>query len=233
MATLRNLWNNRHALRSIIHSIFFCFHYLPFKQAVRLPILLYKPKLLKIKGKVVIQGEVRFGIIRLGFPTVSLFPNSGIVFENRGSIIFNGSCYIGNNSAISVGEKGQLEFGNRFCASTSLKLTCYDKIVFGNRVLLGWNVLVLDTDFHKLTKLSGKGYSRGHAPVTIGSDNWLGNNCIIMKRSATPNYCVIQAGTILSEAIKCPEYCVIGTDRNIIVKATGLWRNFDDDFITY
>ena len=147
MATLRNLWNNRHALRSIIHSIFFCFHYLPFKQAVRLPILLYKPKLLKIKGKVVIQGEVRFGIIRLGFPTVSLFPNSGIVFENRGSIIFNGSCYIGNNSAISVGEKGQLEFGNRFCASTSLKLTCYDKIVFGNRVLLGWNVLVLDTGF--------------------------------------------------------------------------------------
>lgn len=43
-------------LRSVLSSIYFNFHYLPFRQAMRLPILLYKPKLLKMKGNVKIGG---------------------------------------------------------------------------------------------------------------------------------------------------------------------------------
>lgn len=134
------IWNRRRDLRSLPYSIYFNFHYLPFRQAVKLPILLYKPKLLKLKGIVKIGGgKISTGMIRLGFPTVSLFPNSGITFENQGgSILFHGKCSIGNNSAISIGRKGFVEFGNDFKSTTSLRLTSYDKITFGDRVRLGW-----------------------------------------------------------------------------------------------
>ena len=42
-------------LKYIIPTIYFNFHYLPFKQAIRLPVFLRKPKLLTLKGRVIIQ----------------------------------------------------------------------------------------------------------------------------------------------------------------------------------
>lgn len=155
------------------------------------------------------------------------------MIENHGGrIIFNGKCSIGNNSYISVGKKGTVMFGDEFSATTSLRLVVYDNVLFGDRTSLGWDILVMDTDFHKLTKLSG-GYSRGHAPVKVGADNWFGNGCKIMKGTKTPNYCVCSAGTVLSGTVSAPEYSVIGTKQDIIVKATGVWRNIHDDKVQY
>lgn len=86
---LKRVWRGRRILRYILHSVFFNFHYLPFHEAVKLPILLYKPKLLKLKGTIKIKQEdkIGFGMIRLGFPEVSLYPNTGIVFENYGGTV--------------------------------------------------------------------------------------------------------------------------------------------------
>ena len=50
------MWEHRRDLRSILQSVYFNFHYLPFSQAARLPILLYKPRLLKLQGNVKIGG---------------------------------------------------------------------------------------------------------------------------------------------------------------------------------
>ena len=74
-------------------------------------------------------------MIRLGFPTVSLYPTQGIVYENHGgTIVFNGLCTIGNNSAISIGTKAIVKFGDRFAASTTLRLTAYNHISFSDNV---------------------------------------------------------------------------------------------------
>lgn len=220
-------------LRSIFSSIYFNFHYLPFKQAIKMPIILYKPKLLKCKGEIKIEGKIKTAMIQWGKDNVSLYPNSGIVYENHGgTIIFKGECFVGNNSFISIGGSGMVIFGDKFTASTTLRLTSYDRIEFEDRVLCGWDILIMDTDFHKLTKLSG-GYSRGHAPIHIGSNNWFGNGCRIMKRTTTPDYCVISAGTILSGPVSAPSYSVVGNDSHVVVKATGVWRNVDDDVIEY
>ena len=95
--------------RYILYSLYFNFRYLPFKQAIKLPIVLYKPHLLKCKGTIVINpidGKITFGMIRLGFPGVSVYPNNGITWENHGgTIIFKGKCVIGNDSYLSFGEK--------------------------------------------------------------------------------------------------------------------------------
>ena len=230
---LKKLKSKRWMLRSIFSSIYFNFHYLPFKQAIKMPIILYKPKLLKCKGEIKIEGKIKTAMIQWGKDNVSLYPNSGIVYENHGgTIIFKGECFVGNNSFISIGGSGMVIFGDKFTASTTLRLTSYDRIEFEDRVLCGWDILIMDTDFHKLTKLSG-GYSRGHAPIHIGSNNWFGNGCRIMKRTTTPDYCVISAGTILSGPVSAPSYSVVGNDSHVVVKATGVWRNVDDDVIEY
>lgn len=233
MTILKKILGNRNVLRSIIPTIYFNFHYLPFKQAVKLPILLYKPQLKRMNGKIKIDGNLKFGMIRLGFPIVSLYPNSGILYENHGGVLhFKGTCIIGNNSAISIGSKGRVEIGDRFSAYTTFRLVSYDNVKIGDRTSFGWDCIIMDTDFHKLTKLSG-GYNKGHEPVIIGSNNWFGNGCKVMKRTQTPNFCIIQAGTIISEHIKEAEYSVIGNNTAVVKKMSGIWRNIDDDKIKY
>ena len=76
------MWQNRWILRSMPYTLYFNFHYLPFKQAIKLPILLYKPKLLKCKGRIRIEGEVKIGMIQLGKYNVYLYPNTVIIFPS-------------------------------------------------------------------------------------------------------------------------------------------------------
>lgn len=54
-----------------------------------------------------------------------------------------------------------------------------------------------------------------------------------MKRTMTPDCCVVSAGTILAGPVSAPFYSVVGNDSHVVVKATGIWRNVDDDVIEY
>lgn len=230
---VKSFWKNKRYLRSILYSIFFNFHYLPFRQAIHLPILLYKPRLLDLKGQIKIDGKIKCGMIKLGFPRVPIYPNSGIMFQNLGgAIVFKGSCDIGNNSSISIGENAMCVFGERFSSLSSLKLVCFYRIMFGKSARIGWDCFFLDTDFHKLSKLTG-GYSRGFGSIIIGDYNWFGNGCLVMKRTKTPNYCTVSARTTLDKELEVPEYSIIGNTRDIEIKAFGFWRNIDDDVIEY
>lgn len=234
MSIIKKLWKRRSDFRSIFSSILFNFYYLPFKQAIYLPVLLYKPKFISLKGNVFLSKDsnIRFGMIRLGFPSVSIYPNSGIIFENRGTIIFSGSCFVGNNSAISIAKSGHLRLGDNFRASTTLKLVCYDNINIDNNVLLGWDCIIMDTDFHKLTKLSG-GCSKGYGSIHIGENCWIANSCKVLKKSKIPNYSVVTAGSIISGPVDVPEYCVIGSRQRIDVIASGLYHDYFNDIIEY
>ena len=112
MSIIKKIWENRSILRSLPQTIYFNFHYLPFKQAIYLPILLYKPHFLKLKGKVQIESDkIKFGMIRMGFRTCGIYPNTGISWENHGgSILFKGSFKIGNDSYLVFGEKTKVVF---------------------------------------------------------------------------------------------------------------------------
>lgn len=230
---IKKIWQYRWIFRSLIKTLYFNFHYLPFRQAIKLPILLYKPKLLKCKGTIEIKGHVKFGMIKLGVYNVSIYPNTGIVFENHGGkVIFNGECSIGNNSFVSIGNKGCIIFGKQFSASTSIKIASYHYIKFEDCVRVGWDCMFLDTDFHKMKKLNG-GYTKGFGSIVIGERTWIGSKCVLLKKTNVPKYTTISAGTILNKKIDVPEYSVIGSENNIIIKSTGLYRDINDDTIEY
>ncbi|WP_298030717.1 hypothetical protein [uncultured Alistipes sp.] len=212
--------------------IWFNFHYLPWRQALRLPILLYKPRLKKCKGKIEIIGPVRTGMIRLGFPMVSIYPKRGISWEHRGMIRFRGVCKIGNNSFVSTGEFSRLDIGDNFCATTTLKLVCYHAITFGKNVLVGWENLFCDTDFHTFRYVEGT-HSRGYAPIVIGDNNWLAMRSTILKGTITPNDCIVGANSLLhGDYSGMPEKSMIaGVPATL--KKTGVYRDNANDLINY
>lgn len=231
MSLFRKLWRMRWVLRSIFSTLYFNFHYLPFKQAIRLPILLYKPKLLKCKGCVKIcKPGVKFGMIRLGTYRVSIYPNSGIIWENDGTIEFHGHCSIGKNSSLSIGANGVVTFGDMFSATTTLRLVCYNRISFEERVCIGWECSFMDTDFHRMKKLDG-GYTKGFGSIQIGKGCWFANRCTILKNTQTAEYNTFSTGSIVSKKFNIP-YAVYGPS-NIELKREGIYIDIEDDKINY
>jgi acetyltransferase-like isoleucine patch superfamily enzyme len=217
----------------VFHIIYFNFKYLPVRQAGMLPIFLYKPKLLKLKGRIIINSEfIKPGMIKLGGYGVSLFPNSGIVWENHGgTVYFDGNCSIGNASAISVGEKGNIFFGNNFNATAAFKITSYKKISFGKNVLIGWDNLFMDTDFHQIKSLDGKA-KKGFGEISIGNNNWFGIGSVILKNTTTHKNTIVSGKSLLNNHYDFPEFSIIGGIPAKLI-TTGFYRDPDDDIISY
>lgn len=171
-------------------------------------------------------------MIRLGDFQVSLYPNNGITFENRGTIVFKGRCNIGNDSYISVGKSGCLTFGDHFACTAALKLTSYSSTTFGDHVLVGWDNLFMDTDFHRLTYTDGRPSPTSHAPITIGNNCWISANCMIMKGTIIPPRCVVGARSFLNQAYDCEETSLIVGHPAKAVKS-GIFRDRENDKIEY
>lgn len=231
--TLAKIWKNRWMARSIFSSIYFNFHYLPFKQAIRLPIMLYKPHFKSLKGKIIIDAPVKFGMIRLGLQSVSIYPNTGIVYENHGgTIVFKGKAFITNDTAITIGEGAILECGHQFMLNASSKIICYHKIVFGKYCRIAWENIIMDTDLHTVTRADGTN-SKGYGPIIIGDNCWIGTRTMILKNTQLPPYTTVQAQTLLNRKYDIAPKCVIGSSAEVVIKATDTYRDMKNDKIRY
>ena len=220
--------------------MYFNFHYLPFKQAVKLPIMLYKPTLLKCAGSVVIESDkVWHGMICLGHNKCSIYPNTGITYENNGGkIVFKGSCQIGKDCFVSVGPKGEISFGRRFECNAALKVACHCKMDFSDDVSLGFDCFVVDTDFHQLSyapiihKTERKERPKAYGPVFIGKGCWIGTKCTILKNTFLPAYCTVGSCSLLNKKYDVSEYALLA-GVPAVCKKVGYYRNRDDDKIMY
>ncbi len=148
----KNLW----LIRWLPWTIYFNFHYFPFKTAIYLPIWLNRPKFKQLKGSISIKGKIKTGMIKLGKYIVSTIPNTGIIIDIEGEIIFNGNLVIGNSSAICVGKHGSLNFGRNVCITAANKFSCFKSIEIGDDSLISWNNEFYDTDFHVLDSIDNQ-----------------------------------------------------------------------------
>lgn len=230
---VKKLYSHKWILRSFLKTIYFNLKCLPFKQALYLPILLYKPRLLNLSGKINIEAEkIRFGMIQLGHNEVSFYPNSGITIENEGSIIFKGVSKICSGGCLSVKKDAVLTIGDNFSATAELKLACYCSITIGKNVLVGWETKIFDTDFHQLTSCDTSYVNLAYAPIIIGDDTWIACNCLIMKGSKIPKQCVLAAGCITNKEYDVPPKSIIGGNPVHLLKS-GLWLDRLNMNITY
>ena len=222
-----------HILRSIHKTIYLNFKYLPLKQAIRLPIILYKPKFVACKGKVVIESEyITLGMIQLGFNQAVAYPHSGIVWENNGgTVVFKGNALIGNNSSLCIGPNAEVVFGKNFSATTTFKLVCWYKIDFDSNISFGWDNLVLDTSFHRLKTRNGDWANKGYGNIYIGHDNWIATRCIILAGTETQPYTVVATNSLLSRKYDRSHVIIAGSPAKIIKE--DVYRDLYDDIIIY
>lgn len=195
-------------------TIYFNFHYLPFKQAIKLPFSLHKADLLNCSGKVILDvpmDQIKKGMIYLGHRGVSIYPNTGIMWENRGgTVIFKGKCKIGSDSYLSFGKNTTVVFGDDFLSTAALKLVSYRGITFGQSTRFGWQGLIMDTNIHPLYDMKKEKFKRASSPITIGDYNWFGTQCKVMHGVETPERCIFGMNTVVTRGCEMKSYCVMG-----------------------
>lgn len=106
----------------IFKTIYLNFKCLPFKQAIKIPILVSKNVCLeKTSGQILIDHPAQFGLIKIGFGHVGIFDKrkSRSIWEVSGSVIFKGRANIGHGSKISAG--GTLVLGGGLISQPSLQ----------------------------------------------------------------------------------------------------------------
>jgi acetyltransferase-like isoleucine patch superfamily enzyme len=132
------------------------------------------------------------------------------------------------NVHFALGPDAEMEIGDK-CYFTSPMLLCELRIVIGNRVMLGWNSTIMDSDFHPLdpalrladaVACSPWGGSRARVlpeakPVVIEDDVWIGPNVTILKGVRIGAGAYIEPGSMVGKDV--PANCrVIGNPARVV-----------------
>jgi acetyltransferase-like isoleucine patch superfamily enzyme len=95
-----------------------------------------------------------------------------------------------------------LEVGQDF-GMTGGTLCAAERITIGNRVTIGANSMLVDTDFHPLEphlRRLQPGLARPR-PVVVEDDVFIGMHCLVLKGVTLGQGCVIGAGSLVRESI--------------------------------
>lgn len=183
-------------------TLYYNFKWLPFSIAKKMPILIaWNTKLCNHRGGVILNKDIHFGMINLGFHIGGFRNKKDDTFlVIRGQAIFNGHCSIGKGSKIIIDKKGRVEFGKNFNCTAGLNMECKKHVVFGDNCVLSWDITILDTDFHPIYDEHQK-LINPNKPIQIGNHVWIGYNTKILKGITIPDNVIIASNTIVSKSV--------------------------------
>jgi acetyltransferase-like isoleucine patch superfamily enzyme len=196
-------------------TIYFNFRYFPIRKAIRLPVLISHRVWLKTLSGKVILSEYKTGLIEIGFGDVGIFDQqrSRTIWQVSGVVEFKGKAHIGHGSKISV--SGKLTLGSDFYITAESSIVAQKEISIGENVLVSWDSLIMDTDFHKIFDSNGN-QTNLPRPVTIGNNVWIGCRCLILKGVEIPGGVVVAAASTVIKSVKTQNSIVAGNPADII-----------------
>ena len=207
-------------------SLYVCLKLLPFRQAIKMPILVrYNVRLYSLGGKVILPVQIRKAMIQIGFLYVETHDITHIrtVLAIDGTVEFKGSASIGSGALISVKKNAHLTIGDSMISSCTGHIVCAGNIKIGNGFLMGWDALVMDTDYHSIENMTTHQISPTQNDVIIGSHVWLATRSMVLKGSMIPDGCVIGANTVVTGNFE-KENCIIAGNPARIVKEGYTWH---------
>ena len=137
----------------------------------------------RVKGRGKIMFGDRGGRLIIGFGNVGIYDKrfSPCILELNGRINVDGKVSFGQGARISVGPDAVLTIGDNTINTAEARIICFDSITIGENVVLGWETVIMDTDFHSVINLIDRRISTCHSPIVIGDSVWTGQKVMILK----------------------------------------------------
>ncbi|MDE5870851.1 MAG: acyltransferase [Muribaculaceae bacterium] len=127
--------------------------------------------------------------------------------RNGSSVTFEGSASIGAGARIYT--KGKLVIGDNFYLSLNSQIIAHESIAFGKDCTVGWDSLIMDTDFHRVIDLStGMTYPMTK-PINIGDHCWICNNVQVLKGTKLPDDVIVGSCSLLNKVYEIPSHSLL------------------------
>jgi acetyltransferase-like isoleucine patch superfamily enzyme len=203
---------------------------LPFKQAVRLPIFIYRRvEICNVEGALIIDTPLRTGMLQVGWVGNDFAPRHswGQIYID-GILKIRGKVDFGIGSIVRVYKGGELSIGDNVIIPSFVKLHCEKEIVIGNNVRFAHECQIMDTNHHYIEKIETKEVLPCNGVISIGNNNWIANRTTITKGTVTPDFCIVGSGSLLNKDYTkvCPPNSMIaGVPAKLVT--TGVRRILD------
>ncbi len=210
---------------SILKTILINFKSLPFKQAIKFPIYVYRDSILKSIGLIKIEAPISRGMIKIG---VHNFYAAG-VFQliNSGTIIFRGKCLLNGGSCIC--NVGIIDIGTDVMLGENLNIMTVNKLIIGDYARIAFGCVIMDSNFHSVINTKTGVLKRTSEPVHIGAYVWIGNRTTIMKGCVIPDFTITTTTSYLNKDYSGiePYSLLAGSPAKVV--ATGIRRVYNND----
>lgn len=225
---MKNFKKILHLIASLPKTIYFNFKYLPFKDAIKLPILVSSRVFLECTDWVVkIENDIKFKMIKIGFTQSALFDykKNRTIWSNKGTIIFKGNASIGSGSKICTDrDTGTIIFGENFTITSNSQIWSREKIEFGKNNLISWDNIIMDTDSHYIYDIYSNKHLNTNHEIIIGDNVWIGCRCTILKGSKIGNNIVVGANSFINNNYSEYKNIILGGNPIEIKRKNIYWN---------
>lgn len=230
-----------------IKTLYVNFKLLPFKDAVKCPILIFGRCFTQISDDAKVEfinGDISFASVFIGNTSSAVWGfnirpiNTSLIWN--GLITFSGKKqFIGNGSCINVAKGAHLYLGDHVIINNNVKLCCQQRIHLDDRTGVSWECQVFDTNFHYLVDENGHvGHKSGC--IHIGKNCWIGNRVTIQKGTVLEDDSTVASNSLINKDFSGIKYGLFAGSPAKLLK-TGMLRSrnyaleykLDDYFATY
>lgn len=168
-------------------------------------------------------GTLKMGLLKLfhsrdfsGPAVCQVSPLSEITFDRGGKLRIGSGFKMRDGAKLRVRKGAVCTMGKNVSINSFNVINCQQSITLGDDVTLSPNVQIYDHD-HDYACEGGVKMGRFIiAPVSIGSNVWIGANCVILRGTKIGDNCVIGANTVVSGEI--PANSVVYNQRENKIK---------------
>ena len=158
-----------------------------------------------------------------GLPIISMKKNSTIRIGGHAYLISRSkNTALGVNHPIilrTLKPHARIYAGDHFNAS-AVTICAAQAITIGDRVMIGANVTIVDTDFHSLTPTVrfslNSDQETNDARVLIGDDVFIGMNAMILKGVTVGNGAIIGAGSVVTRDV--PAGAIVAGNPAVVIR---------------
>lgn len=195
-----------------IKTLYFNFKMLPFKIAIKLPIVFYgKVKFNGLNGKIQFNIEPYRFMCAFGKSQEVFKLSQGGELKLSGLLVINGAFSFGNDYSIHLFRNSKLSLAENSYFGKKTIIVCSNSIELGSSMRLGYESQIVDTNFHYTVDLISGLSNKTSKPIIIGDKTWIGNRSTIMSGTRTNDYLIVGSNSLLNKdyTVDIPMYSLI------------------------
>lgn len=177
---------------------------------------IFKNSFIVISNNAKITITKKIGLGRITEGNIAQRRSSLLWIGNKSTLIIDGKFYVYAGTKIEVMDEAKLIIGDGSFINIDSKIICNKKIVIGNNVFIGEEVIIRDSDGHTINN------SENTKEIIIGNDVWIGMKSIVLKGVSIGDGSVIAAGSVVTRDV--PKNSLVAGVPAKVIKKNITWK---------